>query len=126
MIKDEHGRDRFKANAIVVHLLDKGGFDMNSLAMMDFSNEDREQFAQLIGYSLSGFGELSYVSEETYVAANMVVESGVDEQQVRNAYLRNLITDLRTSLRAPIANLYGIHPDDLGPYSYEEVPTKQG
>jgi hypothetical protein len=26
-------------------------------------------FAQLIGYSLSGFGELPYVSEETFKAA---------------------------------------------------------
>lgn len=57
---------RFKKNSIVAFLLDAGPFDMNQLALMPFSNEDREQFAQLIGYSLSGFGELSYVSDETY------------------------------------------------------------
>lgn len=44
---------RFKANAIVRHLLDAGPFDMNQLAMMKFPREDREQFAELIGYSLS-------------------------------------------------------------------------
>lgn len=63
---DKHGTLRFKENAIVTYLLNTGGSDMNKLAMMPFSNEDREQFAQLIGYSLGGFGELSYVSDETF------------------------------------------------------------
>ncbi len=62
------GRDkvvRFKPNKIVEFLLDAGHFSMNQLAMMEFSVEDREQFAQLIGYSLCGFGELSYVRDKT-------------------------------------------------------------
>jgi hypothetical protein len=42
---------------------------MNQLGYMNWSNEDREQFAQLIGYSLSGFSSLSYVSDETYQLA---------------------------------------------------------
>ncbi len=74
---DEHGTLRFKSNAIVRHLLDHGGIDMNALAVMKFSQEDREQFAQLIGYSLSGFGELSYVSDETYSAADESVDHRV-------------------------------------------------
>jgi hypothetical protein len=73
LITDSHGVLRFKANAIVNHLLDSarqaGVADMNKLAILPFSQEDREQFAQLIGYSLSGFGELSYVSDDTYAAA---------------------------------------------------------
>jgi hypothetical protein len=69
LITDEHGITRFKRNAIVRALLDAGPLDMNKLAVMPFSDEDREQFAQLIGYSLSGFGELSYVSDRTYKAA---------------------------------------------------------
>lgn len=60
---------RFKKNDIVCFLLDDGKFDMNDLAVRNFSAEDREQFAQLIGYSLSGFGELSYVTNKTYKAA---------------------------------------------------------
>ncbi len=63
---DDQGTLRFKENKIVCFLLDAGPFDMNQLACMPFNNEDREQFAQLIGYSLCGFGELSYVSDETY------------------------------------------------------------
>jgi hypothetical protein len=74
---DEHGTLRFKSNAIVRHLLDHGGIDLNALAVMDFSQEDREQFAQLIGYSLSGFGELSYVSDETYDAARKSIDHRV-------------------------------------------------
>lgn len=67
--KDEHGTLRFKANAIVRYLLNSGDIDMNHLAVLPFSQNDREQFAQLIGYSLCGFSELSYVSHETYEKA---------------------------------------------------------
>lgn len=67
---DERGIARFKSNAIVCYLLDNGKTGMNELALMPFSQEDREQFAQLIGYSLCGFGELSYVSDETYEDAD--------------------------------------------------------
>jgi hypothetical protein len=56
---------RFKSNPLVRHLLDHGPFDMNSLARVDCTDNDREQFAQLIGYSVSGFRDLSYVSERT-------------------------------------------------------------
>jgi hypothetical protein len=63
---DDQGVVRFKANAIVRFLLDAGPFDMNQLAMMPFDDADRAQFAQLIGYSLCGFGELCYVSDELY------------------------------------------------------------
>lgn len=69
IIRDKHDALRFETNAIVEALLEHGPFDMNSLARMDFSDEDRAQFAQLIGYSVSGFCGLSYVSEEIADAA---------------------------------------------------------
>ena len=65
---------RFKENKIVRHCLDAGGTDLNKLAMMDFSVEDREQFAQLIGYSLGGYSELSYVTDESYYRAEKQCE----------------------------------------------------
>ena len=68
--KEQDGIVRFKPNAIVRFLLEAGPFDMNKLALMSFSNEDREQFAQLIGYSVTGFGELQYVSDEAYKKAS--------------------------------------------------------
>ena len=67
---DSNGIIRFKSNEIVRFLLDDGPFDMNQLALMTFSNEDRMQFAQLIGYSVCGFGDLDYVSSEVCSAAD--------------------------------------------------------
>jgi hypothetical protein len=70
--RDPTGVVRFKANAICRYLVDSGVADFNQLATMPFAQEDWEQFAQLIGYSLSGFGELSYVSDETYSQAEEI------------------------------------------------------
>ena len=61
--RDSSGVIRFKQNAIVRYLLDKSPEDMNSLALIPFSDEDRAQFAQLIGYSVGGYRELSYVDD---------------------------------------------------------------
>jgi len=66
IVIDEHGAKRFKENKIVRYLLDNGGIDLNQLAALPFEQNDCEQFAQLIGYSLGGFAELSYVSDETF------------------------------------------------------------
>jgi hypothetical protein len=105
---------RFKPNAIVRHLLDNGPFDMNKIAILDFSREDQEQFAQLIGYSLSGFGDLSYVSNEVFEAADaMSSDESLGELQARNNYLREKIKALQEQMRDPVAMLYDIHPDDL-------------
>lgn len=64
LVKDKHNVLRFKENAIVRYLLDAGPFDMNQLALIPFDQSDREQFAQLIGYSVSEFSDLFYASEE--------------------------------------------------------------
>jgi hypothetical protein len=64
LAKDPHGVLRFKANAIVRHLLDTHpSCDMNKLACMDFTDDDRRQFLQLIGFSLSGYSEFDYVDD---------------------------------------------------------------
>lgn len=74
--KDEHGTLRFKGNAIVQHLLDTHqSCDMSELAKMDFTDDDRQQFAQLIGYSLDGYGMLSYVDDNAYYAAQHLAEN---------------------------------------------------
>lgn len=75
---DGHGVIRFKRNEIVTYLLDNGGIDMNYLAMQDFSDEDRMQFAQLIGYSVSGFGDLSYASDEVVTEADAIASELMD------------------------------------------------
>lgn len=113
LITDENGTLRFKANSIVRHLLDAGPIDMNTLAMGDFSDEDREQFAQLIGYSLSAFGELSYVTDETYNAADGM-KAGADERDARISALSETLSEIRRGLRIATPAAFPIHPDDLG------------
>jgi len=110
--KDEHGVLRFKSNAIVRYLLDKGPFDMNHLAVQGFSREDQEQFAQLIGYSLSGFGDLSYASDETYETAEKTVNN-MDEKDARIEMLEEKLGRVREGLKEIVPAVFRIHPDDL-------------
>jgi putative N-acetylmannosamine-6-phosphate epimerase len=67
---------RFKANAVVKWLLDQAEqgrmVNMNDIARQDFSDEDRSQFAQLIGYSVGGYNELSYVDDADAERANEI------------------------------------------------------
>lgn len=65
ILRTASGTIRFQRNAIVEYLLENGGIYLNILAELPFSQADREQFAQLIGYSVCGFHELSYVSDAT-------------------------------------------------------------
>lgn len=110
--RDEHGTIRFKENAIVRYLLDNGGIDMNKLAVLRFPQADREQFASLIGYSLSGFSELDYVSDESFGTAERMA-GGEPELQARNDVLREQLDQIRKGLRAASAAAFRIHPDDL-------------
>lgn len=77
--RDGGSYPRFQGNAIVRYLLDmcgeRGVADLNSLARAPFDQEDRVQFAQLIGYSLGGFSELSYVDDDSYERASMLAKS---------------------------------------------------
>ena len=120
LAKDSEGTLRFKENALIRFLLDNGKHDLNDLASMDFSQEDREQFAQLIGYSLSGFSELSYVSDEAYHAAARMAKEGMSEKDARIKYLTELVSTLRKGLREPMAELFGVDPSDLKGRGYEK------
>ena len=80
LYEDADGDLRFKENKIVSFLLNAGPFDMKQLTLMPFSQEDWEQFTQLIGYSLSGFGELSCVSSETYERAEAAARKSRNER----------------------------------------------
>jgi len=112
--QDKHGTVRFKANSLVRYLLDHGGIDMNTLATLPFPKADREQFAALIGYSLSGFAELDYVSDEAYGAAARMADDEL-EQQARNAELREQLIQIRRGLKTAATAAFKIHPDDLEP-----------
>lgn len=78
IVLDEHGTARFQQNAIVRYLIDLttnlGVCDMNTLGMKQYSSEDRAQFAQLIGYSVSGFGDMSYAPKKIVKKADRKVK----------------------------------------------------
>ncbi|WGL85414.1 hypothetical protein QFB84_14990 [Enterobacter hormaechei] len=79
---DVHGTLRFKENPIVRKLLDyatEHGYGLNEMALEHFDAEDGMQLAQLIGYSLSGYGTLSYVTDESYERA----ASAAPQQEVK-------------------------------------------
>ena len=115
--EDEHGTMRFKKNKLVEYLLDHGGLDMNDLAIAEakenFTREDQEQFAQLIGYSLDGFGTLSYATDETYETAYKMANERKTEIEARNEYLEETLKTVREGLRTIVPDLFGVHPADL-------------
>lgn len=93
---------RFVPNRIVQFLLDISPTDLNLLAVKraegEFTKEEFSQFAQLIGYSLNGFAELSYVSNEEVEAAQEKAESGMSETAARNKVLREKIRAIHEQL----------------------------
>ncbi len=103
---------RFVPNRIVEKLLESAPIDLNDIAKMDFTEQERMQFAQLIGYSLNGFSELSYVDDETYGAAEKSSEGKV-ESEARNTELREQLDEIRKGLKIASVAAFRIHPDDL-------------
>ena len=64
---------RFKENAIVRFLQEfatQRGRDLDSLATMPFTKDDWTQFMQLLGYSISGAGDLSYFDRKVLAQAD--------------------------------------------------------
>ena len=61
-IGDDEGVARFKPNAVIEWLRDSRKIDLNEIAAQGFPDEDMQQFSQLIGYSISGYGDLSFVN----------------------------------------------------------------
>lgn len=79
---DSRGVARFTKNRIVDDLLEfatSHGFGLNEIAAGDYSDDERMQMAQIIGYSVGGYGELSYVSDESFNYAN---EKAMDLQKM--------------------------------------------
>lgn len=70
IILDEYGIMRFQENSIIAWLWKSGKLNMNEIASKDFSDADRRQLAQLLGYSVGGYQDLSYaendISDEEY------------------------------------------------------------
>lgn len=81
LVLDDNGVIRFRENRIINLLLEGGPFDLNQIALMAFTDQERQQLAQLIGYSVSGYGDLSYASGEPTERADRAVDIFVAEQE---------------------------------------------
>lgn len=71
---NDKGVIRFKTNHVIRELLKSSTLDLNDIACMDFSVEDMEQFYQLLGYSVSGYGDVSFVRDETIARADRIAD----------------------------------------------------
>ncbi len=60
IIHDDKGVVRFQSNKVVTWLLDAGRINLNEIGLLSFPIEDLMQFYMLIGYSVSGFGEIFF------------------------------------------------------------------
>ncbi len=63
VIRDD-GVSRFKPNLVVAFLYDAAKRELGGFVEVNFHDDDRAQFAQLIGYRVDAFCDLSFVSEE--------------------------------------------------------------
>ena len=64
IVLDDKGTPRFQGNAIIEWLFQCGHLDVHTIAMLvhegKFDVADQRQLAQLLGYSVSGYADLSY------------------------------------------------------------------
>lgn len=105
---------RFVPNRIVELLLNTHpNIDLNTIASIEFTISEREQFAQLIGYSLNGFSELSYVRDETYEKAELLAQNVSDVKDAIIKSQQEKINDLKKRLSPIIADLFNIAEEDL-------------
>lgn len=110
LYKDEQGVVRFKPNSIVDYLFTNKLIDLNKIASMNFPQDDREQFWQMLGYSLSGYGNLSFVSDETYTLAATQVPT--PDANARAEILRKDFKEFRAKAKAALEELNELIEND--------------
>jgi hypothetical protein len=90
---DENGTPRFRNNAIVRRLIDEKIFSLQDIAawLEDVPVEDVEQFWQLLGYSISGYGDLSFVRPEILARVNAKAKALIEES--KRDHVRVEVTD---------------------------------
>jgi hypothetical protein len=78
---DDSGEPRFRANAIVQHLLTHGSIRWDQILIMDFSLADREQIAQQLGYSVERYNELHWISQESFESALVAAAQAIAQNK---------------------------------------------
>lgn len=110
---DELGILRFQKNTIVDRLLKEGPYTLNDIATWDVTEEERQQFSMLIGYSLSGFSSLSHCTQEVYEASYKARDHDLNPANYHLTEALETLKKFRKDMAPMIAALYDIHPDDL-------------
>ena len=72
----------FRKNKIISDMFDAGLIDLNKIARLSYSDEDRMQLAQLLGYSISGFGELPYARKDVVEEADRIANQLANKRSV--------------------------------------------
>ena len=112
---DSAGVLRFKENKCVSALIEQvkalGGDWSDCLYADGVETADRVQFAQLHGYSLSGFGDLGHVPETDLKAARLMHEAGKSELQARHEVLERQLNTLKNLMRPAVSELFGVAPE---------------
>jgi hypothetical protein len=119
-IVEVQGVTRFKENPIVTALLDvasDNGLDMNDIAVRFHDPkyaDDRQHFAQLIGYSVGGYAELSYADSTVDRAVDAMLEGGaICEKEARIKVLEEELAEIKAALKRAAVAAFNVHPDDL-------------
>ena len=89
VVLDEDGRARCKVNAVVRHLYNftkTRGLNLNDIAELPFTKEDMTQFMQLLGYTVDGLAELSFV--ETNIVRKLDAEAAKLRSRRKSAAAR--------------------------------------
>jgi len=89
VVRDPEGVVRFRVNRVVRAFMeaarDGKQLDLNAIASAhiagQYTREELVQFAQLIGYSVSGWSDLSYVTDRDYAKAQRLVQRLEDNEE---------------------------------------------
>jgi hypothetical protein len=106
-----NGVARFRENKIIRFLLaTHPTVDLNHIAAANFSREDRIQMTQLIGYSVSGAGDLSTTPVRVATAADQIVERALEKQGITTD---SLLTARKAGCRALLERV--LRPTEVPP-----------
>ncbi len=80
---DDQGVARFRANDVVQWLWETGQIDLNRIRVERFNKYDVAQFWQMLGYSVSAYGELSFIPKAVVEEADAKVEALIAKEKSR-------------------------------------------
>jgi hypothetical protein len=71
---DTKGVVRFRGNAVVEWLFKNGRIDLNTIPCHSLPSKDVAEFWQMLGYSVSGYGDLDFIDRMTVEQADKEAE----------------------------------------------------